>query len=243
MKRVLIVGAKSDIGMATALEYAKNGFDLYLASRNNHELNDFANIIRSKTDKKVTLLELDILDYKSHYSFYHNLQIKPVGIVSSVGYLGNQEKAALDFTETSKIIDTNYTGIVNLLNIISNDFKRQKSGFIVGISSVAGERGKKVNLIYSSAKAGFTAYLSGLRNDLSQFNIHVMTVIPGYVKTKMIEHLNTSKFLTATPEAVAKAIYNGQQNKKNTIYIKWIWKYIMIIVKLIPERIFKNMNI
>ena len=114
---------------------------------------------------------------------------------------------------------------------------------MVGISSVAGDRGKKTNLIYSSAKAAFTAYLAGIRIDLTSFNVHVMTVKPGYVDTKMIRHLNTSTFLTASPRSVAIGIYKAQKKKKNIIYIKRVWKYIMLIVKIIPEWKFKRLNI
>ncbi len=145
MSYVLIIGAKSDIAKATAREYAKNGYDLYLAARNASELEDFANDVTVRTEKSVKLVDLDILDYKSHQAFYDNLDEKPLGVISAVGYLGEQEKAQVDFAETQKIIDTNYTGVVSLFNIIANDFEKRKSGFMVGISSVAGDRGRKSN--------------------------------------------------------------------------------------------------
>jgi len=183
MSYVLIIGSKSDIAKACAREYAKHGYNLYLAARNVNELEELATDIKVRTQKEVKLLELDILDYVSHQDFYNQLKEKPLGVISAVGYLGEQEKAQLDFEEAKRIIDTNYTGIVSLFNIIANDFEKRRSGFIVGISSVAGDRGRKSNYIYGSAKASLTAYLSGLRNRLYDAQVHVLTVKPGFVAT------------------------------------------------------------
>jgi decaprenylphospho-beta-D-erythro-pentofuranosid-2-ulose 2-reductase len=243
MSYVLIVGAKSDIAKATAREYAKNGYDLYLAARNTSQLEEFANDVTVRTAKTVKLVELDILDYKSHQLFYDNLDEKPLGVVSAVGYLGEQEKAQSDFTEAQKIINTNYTGIVSLFSIIANDFEKRKSGFIVGISSVAGDRGRKSNYVYGSAKASLTAYLSGLRNRLYDAQVHVLTVKPGFVVTRMTEDMDLPEKLTAQPEEVAKDIYKAQQKNRNVLYTKWIWKYVMLVIKMIPEWKFKGMSI
>ena len=243
MSYVLIIGAKSDIAKATAREYAKNGYNLYLAARNVNELEEFAQDIITRTQKEVHLLELDILDYESHQAFYDKLEEKPLGAISAVGYLGDQEKAQSDFTEAHKIIDTNYTGVVSLFNIIANDFEKRKSGFIVGISSVAGDRGRKSNYIYGSAKAALTAYLSGLRNRLYDAQVTVLTVKPGFVATKMTEDMDLPEKLTAQPEEVASDIYKGQQKNKNVLYTKWIWKWVMMVIKMIPEWKFKGINI
>ena len=243
MNHVLIIGAKSDIAKACAREYAKHGYDLYLAGRNIEELKEFAQDITIRTQKEVKLLELDILDYKSHQVFYESISEKPLGVISAVGYLGEQEKAQRDFTEAQKIIDTNYTGFVSLFNIIANDFEKRRSGFIVGISSVAGDRGRKSNYIYGSAKAALTAYLSGLRNRLHDVQVHVLTVKPGFVATKMTQDLDLPEKLTAQPDAVASDIFNAQQKGKSVLYTKWIWKWVMMVIKMIPEWKFKGMSI
>ena len=243
MSYVLIVGAKSDIAKAVAREYAKNGYDLYLASRDSNELEEFANDIRVRTQKEVQIVELDILDYKTHQAFYDSLDEKPLGVISAIGYLGEQNKAQLAFEEAQRIIDTNYTGVVSLFNIIANDFEKRKSGFIVGISSVAGDRGRKSNYIYGSAKSALTAYLSGLRNRLHDAQVQVLTVKPGFVATKMTEGMDLPKKLTAQPEEVAEDIYKAQQKGKSVIYTKWIWRYVMMIIKMIPEWKFKGMSI
>ena len=243
MSYVLIIGAKSDIAKATAREYAKHGYDLYLAARNSSELEEFAKDIITRTQRTVKLVELDILDYKSHQAFYDQLEEKPLGVISAIGYLGEQEKAQSDFADAQQIMDTNYTGVVSLFNIIADDFEHRRSGFIVGISSVAGDRGRKSNYIYGSAKAALTAYLSGLRNRLYDAQVHVLTVKPGFVATKMTEKMDLPEKLTAQPEEVAEDIYKAQQKNKNVLYTKWAWRWVMLIIRNIPEFQFKKMSI
>jgi len=164
-------------------------------------------------------------------------------VISAVGYLGEQDRAQSDFREAKKIIDTNYAGVVSLLNIIANDFEKRKNGFIVGISSVAGDRGRKSNYIYGSAKAALTTYLSGLRNRLYDANVQVLTVKPGFVATKMTEGMALPEKLTAQPEEVAEDIYKAQQKGRNVLYTKWMWRWVMLIIKSIPEFLFKKKNI
>ncbi len=243
MSYVLIVGAKSDIAKACAREYATHGYDLYLAARNVRELEEFANDIKIRTQREVRLKELDILDFQSHQVFYGSLKEKPLGVISAMGYLGEQKKAQTDFNKTERIIDTNYTGVVSLFNIIANDFEKRRSGFLVGISSVAGDRGRKSNYIYGSAKAALTAYLSGLRNRLYDTQVQVLTVKPGFVRTKMTEGMDLPEKLTAQPGEVAGDIFQAQQEGKDVFYTKRIWKYVMIIIKIIPEWMFKRMSI
>jgi len=242
-KYILILGAKSDIAKAVAGKYAKEGFNLYLAARNPNSLEEFAGDLKIRMDCKVECLELDILDYKSHQLFYDRLKEKPVGVISAIGYLGEQDKAEKNFEEASRQIDTNFTGIVSFFNIVALDFEQRKSGFICGISSVAGDRGRKSNFIYGAAKAALSTYLSGLRNRLYASGVHVITVKPGFVATKMTEGLELPKKLTASPEQVANDIYKAQKNKKNVLYTIWIWRWIMLAIRNIPEWQFKKMSI
>ena len=126
---------------------------------------------------------------------------------------------------------------------LANLFKIRGSGTLIGISSVAGDRGRASNYIYGSSKAGVSAFLSGLRNRLYPFGIHVLTVKPGFVQTKMTSHINLPKKLTTNPEKVANSIYYAYKSRKNIIYVMPIWKYIMLFIKLIPESFFKKMKL
>lgn len=243
MSYVLIIGAKSDIAKAVAREYAKNGYDLYLAARNVSELEGFKKDIEIRSNRQVELKEFDIVAFDSHQAFYDALEPKPLGVIVVAGYMVDQKVAENSLTESLNTLHVNFTGCVSLLNVIANDFEKQKNGFIVGISSVAGDRGRKANYIYGSAKAGFSAYLSGLRNRLHVSGVQVLTVKPGFVNTKMTEGLDLPAKLTAEPEDVAHDIFKAQQKGKDVLYTKCIWKLIMLIIKHIPEFMFKKMSI
>lgn len=243
MSYVLIIGAKSDIAKEIARIYARHGYHLYLTGRNIDSLQEFANDIKIRNDVDVQLKTLDVTIFDSHQDFYQSLSPKPEGVIVVSGYMAEQAICENDFSETLNTINVNYIGAVSLLNIFANNFEQRKQGFIVGISSVAGDRGRKTNYIYGSAKAGFTAYLSGLRNRLHQSNVKVLTVKPGFVNTQMTKDLDLPKKLTAEPSTIAKAIYSAQQKGKNTLYSKRVWWLIMLIIKLIPESIFKRMSI
>lgn len=157
--------------------------------------------------------------------------------------MGDQEKAQSDFAESRKIIESNYLGAVSVLNIIADDYELSGQGVIVGVSSVAGDRGRQSNYIYGSAKAGFTAYLSGLRNRLAKKNVHVMTLKPGFIKTKMVAGLKTPAPLTALPDKLASYVYKAIGKKRNVVYYLPLWRYIMTIIVVIPESIFKKLKL
>ncbi|MBN8545539.1 MAG: SDR family oxidoreductase [Ignavibacteria bacterium] len=243
MKFVLIIGAGSGIAKATAAEFAKACYGLYLAGRNMDDLKKTASdlAIRHNTDAKA--LHFDVLDYNSHKSFFDELDPKPSIVITAAGLLGDQTEAQNDFAAAQKTLDTNLTGLVSILNIAANHFEAEGKGSIIGISSVAGDRGRMKNYIYGAAKAGFTAYLSGMRQRLNKKGVFVMSVQPGFVNTKMIEGLETPKPLTAQPEQVAKLIYNGWKARKPVIYTPGYWRLIMFVVRSIPEKIFQKLDL
>lgn len=243
MSYILIIGSKSDIAKACARAFAKDGYDVYLASRSPGDQKEFVEDLRLRANVKVEALFLDISDLASHHQFYEQLPEKPLGVLSAVGYLGDQEKSTQSSSELVNVLTCNYVGVVSLLNLISRDFKVRKSGFIIGISSVAGDRGRKSNYLYGSAKAGLTAYLSGLRNELAASQVHVMTVLPGFVRTQMTAGMPLPEKLTATPEEVAEKILKAQKSRSNVVYVKWFWRWIMAIICGIPEPVFKKLNL
>lgn len=243
MNTILILGATSEIGKAIAYEFARHGFDIILAGRQPSKLVPLQADLQIKHQIGVDITEFDALAFSSHASFYAALPTKPSVVACVFGYLGLQEKAQNDFAEAEKIIHSNYTGAVSVLNIVANDFEQKKAGTIICISSVAGERGRQSNYFYGSAKAAFSVYADGLRNRLFKANVHVMTVKPGFVRTKMTEGLPLPPALTAMPEQVGKAIYKAYLKKTDTLYVLWFWKYIMLVIKNIPEFVFKKLKL
>ena len=240
MSTVLLLGATSDMAVAIARKMAEKGNNIQLAARNSGRLQALQSDISVRYGVNCTIHEFDATDFASHATFYQSLLPKPDITICVFGYMSDNILASKDWNETSKMINSNYTGAVSILNIIAEDYAAKKSGTIVGISSVAGERGRQSNYIYGSAKAGFTAYLSGLRNRLYHDDVHVVSVLPGFVNTKMTAELKLPPLLTANPEQVADAVEKAIRKKQNIIYVKWFWKWIMKIIKNIPEGMFKK---
>lgn len=243
MPTVLILGATSDIAIAIAKKFSVKKYNIQLAGRDITQLKAIQSDTHIRYGVDCSIHEFDVLQFTSHQLFFDNLNPKPDITISVVGVMYDEDKAFDDWQTARKMIDTNYTGVVSVLNIAAKYYSLQKKGTIVGISSVAGDRGRQSKLIYGSAKAAFSAYLSGLRNKLAKDNVHVVTVKPGFVYTKMTAELKLPALLTAHPDAVAESIFKAVQKKKNVIYVKWFWRWIMLIIKCIPEFQFKKMKL
>lgn len=239
-KTILILGGNSDVGRSLAKDFAKLGSNLILTTRELGKLDSFCSDLEIRNDISCSSAFFDVLDFNSHEAFYQNLKTTPDIVISCIGYLNNNKNSEQNFEEALKSIQTNFTGLVQILNIISNDFETRKSGVIVGISSVAGDKGRASNYIYGSSKAAFTSYLSGLRGRLSSSGVLVITVKPGYIKTKMTSHLKLPNILTSSPDKVSKDIINAIRKKKSIIYTMWLWRWIMLIVKAIPSSFFRK---
>lgn len=240
---VLILGARSDIGKAVAHKFAALGHPVQLAARNVSSLEADKADMELRHRVSVSLHEFDALATDSHETFVAELPEVPRVAVCSVGLMGKQAENEIDVAAAARVMRSNYEGPASILAILANHFEARGSGTIVGISSVAGDRGRATNYVYGSAKAGFTTFLSGLRNRLAKRGVHVVTVLPGFVATQMTEGMDLPAKLTAEPNEVADAIARAVERKRNVIYVRPIWRLIMLIIRNIPERIFKEMNI
>ena len=212
-KTVLILGARSDIAMSTAYFFAKAGYNMQLAARKVNSLNQYKSDLEQKYQINVTLHEFDALKIDSHVHFANSLPKLPNIIVCAVGSMGEQKKNERDIEMASNIIRSNFEGPASIFLIFANLFEQRGSGTLVGISSVAGERGRAKNYVYGSSKAGFTVFLSGLRNRLAMRGVHVVTVLPGFVATKMTNNIRLPKKITAQPDQVGRAIFNAVKKK------------------------------
>jgi decaprenylphospho-beta-D-erythro-pentofuranosid-2-ulose 2-reductase len=243
METVLILGATSDIGIAIAKKFAAEKYNIQLAARNPGQLEPLQSDIKIRYQVDCTIHEFDALQYHAHVSFFAKLNPQPTITISIFGVMDEEADAFNDWGITQRMINTNYTGVVSILNVAAKYYTAQKNGTIIGISSVAGDRGRASKLIYGSSKAALNAYLSGLRNQCFKENVHVMTVKPGFVYTRMTENMKLPKPLTSTPVELADIVFNSFKKKKNVIYVKWFWRYIMLIIKNIPEFQFKKMKL
>jgi short-subunit dehydrogenase len=227
-KQVLIIGANSEIGYSCAEEYLKQGCELILAAHKPEEL--------APLEAKV--IQVDVTNQAEALETLAEIDCDIV--LYAAGKMVENDQAL--FSEAGQLVrDVNYNGAVAILGHFAEKFAKKEAGVIVGISSVAADRGKSSNVVYGSAKAGFDSFLAGLRQYLHSFGVRVLTVRPGYVSTKMTAGLDLPKKLTATKEQVArKIVKHSLSGSRNIVYVLPIWRPIMWTLKQIPERIFKR---
>lgn len=241
---MIILGSNSEVAQSfveKVLEAGGKYSTIFLFTSNNETTEKFAKHIDVKYFQQSEIIELDLMkeiDYTKFDDITSDL------LFCATGYLGEgTEEGLYDNKNTERIIDINYAKLVPVLNFFAEKMERQRSGNMIVLSSVAGDRGRQSNFIYGSAKAGLTAYLSGLRNYLYDKKVHVMTVKPGFMDTKMTEGLPLNPKLTATPKQAAESIYKAFKSQKNVAYVLPIWSIIMLIIKNIPEFIFKKLKL
>lgn len=241
-RSVLILGARSDIAMACAHEFAAVGDRVTLAARHADALAVSARDLELRHGGSVTCREFDALAVEGHEAFVAEADLPDI-VICAVGLLGDQSADERDPASAVRVMRSNFEGPAMILAAYATALEERGSGVIVGISSVAGDRGRASNYIYGSAKAGFTAFLSGLRNRLAKKGVHVVTVKPGFVATRMTEHLDLPTKLTAAPAEIGQAVFKAVERRRDVIYVRALWRVIMRIIRAIPERVFKKLSI
>lgn len=243
-KTLLLVGGTSDIGRATALHYAQSGWRVMLAARRADRAQRNADDIALRGNTPVSVHQLDILDTQAFPAFVDSLPALPDTVVCVVGELGEQVRAQTDPAHATSLLRTNFEGPAMLLSLFAERFLPRGSGALVGVSSVAGDRGRGSNYFYGAAKAGFTAFLSGLRNRLATTGIRVVTVKPGFVRTQMTADMKLPPILTGEPAEVARAIFAAaEKGRGDVVYVRPVWRAVMTVITLIPERVFKRLRL
>ncbi|MDR6156588.1 decaprenylphospho-beta-D-erythro-pentofuranosid-2-ulose 2-reductase [Chryseobacterium sp. SLBN-27] len=241
---MIVLGSTSEVAQAFVEEALRQGekFEkIYLITSSADTTERFARHIDVKFLQQAEVIEMDLME-ETDYGIFEGINSNV--LFCAAGYLGEgTEEGLYDNKNTERIIDINYAKLVPVLNYFVQKFESRRSGTIIGLSSVAGDRGRQSNFIYGSAKAAFTAYLSGLRNYLSDKKVHVLTVKPGFMATKMTEGLPLNPKLTASPNQAASCIFRAYKKKKNVVYVLPVWGLIMLIIRNIPEFIFKKLKL
>nr|WP_249786589.1 MULTISPECIES: SDR family oxidoreductase [unclassified Bradyrhizobium] len=238
----MVLGGSSDIGRATARAFAKAGYDVGLAGRDVGALEPDAADLRARYNVEVGVHTFDVLDTASFEGFVGGLPALPDVVISIVGLLGVQESAQSDLAQATAIMRSNYEGPALILGLFAEKFLGRGSGTLVGVSSVAGDRGRASNYVYGSAKAGFSAFLSGLRARASRGGVHVVTVKPGFVRTRMTEGMKLIGPLTVEAPVVGVAILRAVESKTDIVYVSGRWRLVMLIIKTLPEAVFKKLR-
>lgn len=242
----LILGANSAIARAYAHEAAATGADIILAGRDLEELERSASDLAIRHQIAAHVVEFDVLHKYSYPAFIQRCAAlcsdRVLNLFIAVGNMFPQADLEQDPALTETVLYTNYIGVVTLLTHCLPMLEQQGAGHIVVLGSVAGDRGRPSNYVYGSAKAGLCTYLQGLRARLASKGVKVTTIKPGFIDTAMTFGL-PGLFLVASPQACAKACFEHARKDHGEAYFPWFWRYIMLIIKSIPDRIFKKMKL
>lgn len=241
-RTVLILGASSDIARACARRFAERGDQVVLGGRDIEALGRDRDDLAVRSGAPCMVVPFDVLDGREGV-FLAALPSLPDVVVMVVGLLGDHARSEADPAAAGLVMATNYTGPARYLLAIASAMTARGTGCIVGISSVAGDRGRGSNYIYGSAKAGFSAFLSGQRNRLAKAGIRVVTVKPGFVRTRMTEGMALPGALTAAPDEVAAAVVRAVEGTADVVYVRPVWRLIMAIIRAIPEPMFKRLSL
>ena len=240
----IILGATSSMARAFARKVAATGAAVLLAGRDTADLATLAQDCRLRGARLAEALPFDARAPEGFAALVTRLA-REDGTLNAACFVGSMPPQA-DIDADPALIDgtvtDSFTGPARLLQMIAPLIETRGAGTVVGVGSVAGDRGRIGNYVYGAAKAGFHTYLSGLRNRLTRAGGHVVTVKPGFVDTSMTWGL-PGMFLVAAPEAVADDIWKAVTKRRDVIYTPFFWRYIMLIIRHIPEFIFKKMKI
>lgn len=240
---ILIIGATSAIAEATAKRYAERGARLFLLARDPGRLAALAADLKVRGAAAVATRPFEANDFAAHEGLvaaaFAWLSRVDVALVAH-GTLPRQAECAADCTKTLRELNTNAVGTVSVLTHIANRLERQGGGTLAVITSVAGERGRQSNYVYGATKAMVSVFLQGLRGRLQRRGVYVLDIKPGFVETPMTAGFKKG-VLWAKPSRVAAGIVRAIAKNKTVVYLPWFWRYIMLVIKLIPEPIFKKL--
>ncbi|MEZ5514938.1 MAG: SDR family oxidoreductase [Steroidobacteraceae bacterium] len=239
---VLLIGASSDIGVRLAHEFARAGHPLYLTTRDPDKLAPVGADLQIRYAVPVRIFPLDVLAPKTARQTVQELQPVPHIAICLVGLLGEQRAQELDPAQAQLVVETNFLGPAVVLEAVAQSMATVDAPTtIVGVSSVAGDRGRARNYYYGAAKAGFTTFLSGLRQRLARSRTTVITVKPGFVATRMTTAMELPPALTASDAECARLIKQAVDRGQLIVY-PWKWRIIMGVVRFIPERLFRKLR-
>lgn len=246
MKRVLIIGATSAIATACARLWAKDGAEFFLVGRNEEKLEQVSNDLKVHGAAASTIHVLDATDIKAHPAMMEKcvttLRQIDIALIAH-GTLPDQKSCEKDVQLALSELANNATSVIALLTLLGNQLELQRHGALAVISSVAGDRGRPSNYLYGSAKAAVSTFCEGLRARLFKVGVSLTTIKPGFVDTPMTHGLNLPPLLTAQPEKIARSIVKAIKNKTNNLYTPIFWAPIMLIIKYLPNFIFKRINL
>lgn len=246
-RRGIVIGASDGLGAALARRLAREGYSLALLARRKPLLEALCDDInRQANEPRARAYPHDVTDYGEIPDLLRRIVADLGGLdlllfVAGINYPpGGIDK--YNFENDRRMIETNLIGAMAWLSPVAAMFQSARSGQIVGIASVAGDRGRVGNPGYNASKAGLATYLEALRNRLTRQGVHVLTVKPGFVETEMLKAAQGPTLFSIGPERAAEDIWNAMKKRKQVIYTAPIWRWIMLAIQHTPSVIFRRLS-
>ncbi len=246
-RAAIIVGASSGIGAALAHELIGHGYSVALVARREEELAKLSGELSRGTPDGIVALSYphDVTDYAKTPLLFQTITADLQGL-NLIVYTAASQPAMTpeeyNFEKNSAMVDVNLKGAMAWLDLAAERFERAGTGHIVGISSIAADRGRRLSPAYNASKAGLDTYLEGLRNRVSRSGVTVTTIRPGFVDTRLLENAART-FWVISPDDAARQIYRTIQKKKQTVYLPKRWRFVGLVIKSIPSLLFRRLNI
>ncbi|HAO32942.1 MAG TPA: SDR family oxidoreductase [Candidatus Competibacter sp.] len=246
MRNILIVGATSAIAEATARRFAALGARFYLVGRNAEKLAAIVGDLEIRGGQAVHSESID-LDWLEQHPALLARAVQALGGIDLAliahGSLPDQAACQKSVKMTLAAIQTNALSVISLATELANLFEARGRGTLVVIGSVAGDRGRQSNYVYGAAKGMVGLFLQGLRNRLNDKGVHVITVKPGFVDTPMTAAFEKKGLLWAQPDQIARGIVAAVERRRDVVYLPGFWRWIMIVIRHLPESIFKRLKL
>ena len=240
-----MIGATSAIAHEAGKCFAADGAELFLIGRNAEKLAAVAQDLKVRGAARVETALADLAHLDPHPELI-NRAVQTLGGLDAAliahGSLPDQESCEKNWDEVLSEFRLNGTSVISLISLLANFFERQQHGCIAVISSVAGDRGRRSNYIYGSAKGAVSLFLEGVRGRLHEAGVSVVTIKPGFVDTPMTAS-KSKNFMFASSQTVGRGVYRAMVRGKDVVYLPWFWRWIMLMVRAIPEPIFKRMGL
>jgi short-subunit dehydrogenase len=247
-KRAIVVGASSGIGAALVRELAQQGYQVAVLARRADKLTELCESVNALTPRqaapRVRAYPHDVTDYTAVPALFQTIVRDLGGLDLMVYAAAVQPQVApneYDFAKDAAMIQVNLLGAIAWLNEAAVRFERARDGHIVGISSIAGDRGRVGAPVYNTSKAGLNSYLESLRNRLTRHGVTVTTIKPGFVQTRLLA--NAAKaFWVISPEEAARQIMQAVAQRRQTVYVPRRWGLVGLIIRHIPSFIFRRLS-
>lgn len=244
--RAIVIGASAGIGAEIARQLAASGCSVALLARRESELEGVAASLATTAGAQVIRAVHDVTQYDSVPTLFERLVGQLGGldlVVYAAGDMYVPQESEYDFARDRRMIEINVLGAMAWTSVAAAHFEAKRAGTIIGLSSIAGVRGRRTMPGYTTSKAALSAWLEALRNRVSRHGVNIVTVKPGFVDTAMTAHLTKKPMMISAPKAASLILATARRGGSPSAYIPFQWGIVAMIIRHIPSWLFRRLDL